>query len=271
MKFVLVLLCVCTAFSQRNIVKGTFKSNRLINFQTTEQPYKNTFEFIVGHRFGDTYSGVKDFFGLDFGASTYLGFDFGLTNSIQIGLGRLNFGKTYAFNGKMRLLRQRRKGGAPLSVSLYSVFNMRTQDNNEENLMLIQPLISHKLNKQFSVQLSPFFIQRFENTDRQIGAQSVYGFGLSGRVKVSKRTTLVAEGSFVLNRDEYNKNTIDNDKRELNTYSLAYNIEAAGHTFQVILSNTQEISTIRSLMGTNTDIGERHFYLGFNMTRLFTF
>lgn len=278
MKFILICILTFLSFSQKNKdVKGTFKSNKLINFQTIEQPYKNTFEFVVGHRFGDTYTGIKDFFGLDNGVQTYIGFDFGVTDKLQLGVARLSLNKTYSFNSKMKLIRQARKSGSPFSLSLYSAFDTKTADYAKEKLVLVQAILGKKINSKWSLQLSPFYIQRLEEKSQELGAQAIYGIGFSGRVKLTKRTSLIGEVSYVMNRDDFNDNSIlknnqqdYNYGRKLDSFSLAYNVEAGGHAFQVVVSNTQEISTIGTLIGTNTDFFERHFYIGFNMSRLFS-
>ena len=276
----LILICILTfiSFSKKNKdVKGTFKSNKLINFQTIEQPYKNTFEFVVGHRFGDTYTGIKDFFGLDNGVQTYIGFDFGITDELQLGVARLSLNKTYSFNAKIKLIRQARKNGSPFSLSIYSAFDTKTADYAKEKLFLVQAILGKKLNSKWTLQLSPFYIQSLEEKSQELGAQVVYGLGLSSRVKLTKRTSLIGEYSYVMNRNDFNANSVlqnnqqDYDYgRKQDSFSLAYNIEAGGHAFQLVVSNTQEISTIGTLLGTNTDFFERHFYIGFNMSRLFS-
>ncbi|UCH15128.1 MAG: hypothetical protein JSV22_03970, partial [Bacteroidales bacterium] len=68
-------------------VYGTFKTSRIINGHSIENPAKNDLYFIISHRFGRINEGAYNFFGLDF-STIRLGFDYGLTDRIALGIGR---------------------------------------------------------------------------------------------------------------------------------------------------------------------------------------
>lgn len=280
-QLVALLFVVALCYSQPRFVKGTFFSTRLVNAITTEQLYENTFQFNVGHRFGDTYSGLKDFFGLDLGASTSIGFDLGIKDYLSISVSRLSQNKIYEVSGKVRFFREERNNQSSVTFSGVFAYNKATLDGAQDEYALAQLLFSKRFTKDFSLQLSPFYIQRFENKAnslRVIGAQDIYGVLLASRYKLAKRHALVVEFALPFNRSVYNENSLPafsenfySDQQKYNVFSVGYNIEAAGHTFQIFATNTRSASVISSLIGTNTDISSRHFYLGFNISRLFQF
>lgn len=270
MRLLLLLgLCFLTSHAQSVAVKGVFKSTRLINISSTEQLYARTMEYRIGHRFGDANSGIKEFFGLDLGANTLLGFDFGVTDDIKLGFSRANRGKNYGFNGQYRIMRQRRDDSMPLTLSFLASTNYLSQELNKEAYYSAELLISRKFSSDLSLQLSPFFIQSAESEDLGTSLHAAYGIGVSGRYKFTTHTSLMFEWTPLFNRDDYNDKSHFSRQYDHDAFSLAYNIEAAGHTFQIIATNTQEASMITSKLGSNHKAFSKHFYLGFNITRLF--
>ena len=262
-------LCFLTSLAQSVATKGVFKSTRLINISTTEQLYARTMEYRIGHRFGDANSGIDEFFGLDLGANTLLGFDFGITDDIKLGFSRANRGKNYGLNGQYRFMRQTRDNSMPITLSLVASMNYLSQDLNKEAYYSTEFLISRKFNNALSLQASPFFIQSAESEDLGSPLHAAYGIGLSGRYKITTHTSIMLEWTPLFNRDDYNDKSHFNRQYDHDSFSIAYNIEAAGHSFQIIASNTQEASMITSKLGSNNAAFSKHFYLGFNITRLF--
>lgn len=254
---------------QDDPVTRTFRSTNIINQKSVDQLYEHTFEFRVGHRFGDVYSGLTDLFGLDLGASIYLGFDFGLTDNISVGFSRLNLGKTYEIHAQVKLLSQQKASGSPVSISLYAEADRLTQLDGGQSFTLLSLPIAKKFTPDFSVQIAPFYIQRVESKKLLEGHQRYFGTTLSAQYVLTKTMSLVVEYSPVFNRDEANKNSLN--PLGNNVFSFGTNIEIFGHTFQLMASNTQQISTIASQLGTNSNFSEKHFFLGFNLTRLYSF
>lgn len=261
-------------FSQKpDYVLETFKSTHLINVNTIEQLYDHTMEFTIAHRFGDSYSGLKDLFGIDLGANIYFAMDFALTNDLQIGLSRYSYNKVYEFNTKYRVFRQSGNGSIPVSFSLFAATQYQSDETaGHEKIFFLQSLIARKFNRSFSIQFSPFINQRLEykRGNLIIGSQFIYGVNFSGRYRLGKRQSIIMEWSKVLNKNEHNDNSPKDLKiGKIPSFSMALNIEAGGHTYQVIISNQPRINGIYSQLGTNSDLFKQHFYFGFNLTRLF--
>lgn len=261
-----------TSLSEPEPVTRTFRSTNIINQRSVDQLYSKTAEFRMGHRFGDSYSGLKDLFGIDLGASAYFGLDYGILDDWMAGFSRLGGAgslKTYEFHSQYRLLSQKTEDGSPVTLSLYGEADFATADGAEQTHLLIMPLIARKWTKAFSTQISPFYVQRLENKDSYTGAQPIFGSVVAANYVLSRKVSLTAEWIPVFNRTEVNSNSLATYK--WNTLSAGVNLEISGHTFQLLVSNTQNISTVGSLLGSNTDWTGRHFFIGFNITRLYSF
>ncbi|MEP6108582.1 DUF5777 family beta-barrel protein, partial [Nonlabens ulvanivorans] len=50
---------------QSTTVTSTWKSLKVVNFETTKLVAKNEFQLIISHRFGSVENGFDDLFGLD--------------------------------------------------------------------------------------------------------------------------------------------------------------------------------------------------------------
>ncbi|MCB0277916.1 MAG: hypothetical protein KDD94_00335 [Calditrichaeota bacterium] len=280
MKFIrLYLLVLIPIMAQMPThVFDTFKSTRLANISTVEQLYEGTLELAIAHRFGDAHSGIREFFGLDVSPSMYLMFDYGITDDIQLGVARYSRQKVYEISGKYRFFRQQRDDSTPLSLSMLATMMFQTEEFQEEKSLLTQLLIARKLGSVVSIQLSPFIVQRFESEQLDagnfltVGSQMVYGTGVSARFAIGKHNTIFLEWSDVFNKDDWNKNSLTRDQIKGGVFSIGYNIEVAGHTFQLIVSNTAKLNRHKSILGYSDgkqDLLDGHFYLGFNLTRLF--
>src|SRR6188768_2613039 len=67
-------------------VRSVFESTWLIDNQTTPVQQKGTFEFMMNHRFGTIYNGIKDIYGIyGAGANIRLGFSYTLLENVGFG------------------------------------------------------------------------------------------------------------------------------------------------------------------------------------------
>lgn len=66
---------------------ATFKTTRIINGHSVENPADGVLLFMISHRFGKLNSGAYDFFGLD-QATIRLGFEYGIGERLSVGIGR---------------------------------------------------------------------------------------------------------------------------------------------------------------------------------------
>lgn len=251
-------------------VKASFKTTRVINSHSLENPAGGVLDIKISHRFGFLNGGVYELFGLD-QASIRIGGDYGITDALMIGLGRSSFEKTYDGFVKWKLVRQS-KGARQIPVTLalmsgIAVNTLKWRNPDRENYFSSRLYFTHQLilgrkfSESTSLQLMPTLVHRnlVETTAEQ---NDVLALGIAGRQKLSKRVALNFEYYYVL-RDQILENYT-------NSLSLGFDIETGGHVFQLHFTNSTsmiEKGFVTETVGKWLD-GDIHF--GFNVSRVFT-
>lgn len=254
---------------KKSYVTATFKSTHLIDGHTVENLGAGVLDFRISHRFGELNGGFHSFFGLD-DANTRLGFDYGVTNWLMVGVGRSTFDKEYDGSVKIKLLRQTTDNRMPITLSYMGDISISDRDApaldsgqtyhfSNRMYFVNQLLIARKFNNWLSLQLMPTLIH-YNLVQKTSDPNDVFSLGVGGRVKVSNRVAITGEYYYVFNPMEgYN-----------NALSFGVDIETGGHVFQLVFSNSRNL-TERSFIGQTTgtwDNGDIHF--GFNISRVFT-
>jgi opacity protein-like surface antigen len=248
---------------------ATFKTTRVINGQSIENPPKGALNFVISHHFGRINEGWYEFWGLD-QANIRFGFEYGITDWLAIGIGRTSVEKTYDGSLKLKLLRQS-KGlrNMPITLSYYgdiSCTSLKWTEPERENYFssrleyLHQLLIARKFGSRVSVQLVPTYIHRnlVETADDQ---NDVWAIGAGGRVKISTRVAITGEYYYVLpgeTADDY-----------YNSFSIGVDLETGGHVFQIFLTNSQGLIGQQFIPETTGQWGKGDIHLGFNINRMF--
>ncbi|SFQ46519.1 DUF5777 family beta-barrel protein [Parafilimonas terrae] len=255
--------------------EATFMTTRLIDGHTVETTQAGVLDLKISHRFGQLNDGFYNLFGLDL-ANIRIGMDYGLTNRLTVGGGRSSFEKQYDLFLKYRLLRQAEGNkGMPLSVTLFTSAMLQTDTallkaekktdaklNTQDKLSYAyQVLIARKFTPGFSFQLMPSLIH--ENlVDSSFNPNDIFAIGAGAKLRVTKRSGISVEYYYVLPGTKF--------PGTYNTFSIGYEIETAGHVFQVHLSNSTGM-TERAFIAENPGRwkkGDIHF--GFNISRNFT-
>jgi hypothetical protein len=282
MKYLSALfICLFTIFStlaQEDLLEGygqeedktviaTWKSLKVVNFETTKLVALKEFQMVISHRFGSVENGIDDLFGMD-NAVTRFQFVYGLTEWMHIEASRTSFNKTYQLATKFKLKRQVREG-FPFSIALFTAL-----DTNTELDRVIYPklefvdrlgytaqfIIARKISKRFSAQLSPtLFHQNFVPFDPQDNTQ--FAIGLGARYKLTNRWSINADYGAHLNRA--------NESPFVNPLSVGVDLETGGHVFQMHFTNAQPMLTNGFLSQGTGDWLEGRFYFGFNLVRVF--
>ena len=127
---IFILICiVINSFSQENLLSffdseeemltfATFKTTKIINLESVEQPVEKELDFIISHRFGTLNSGITNLYGLDYG-NIRMCFNYGLTDNVTLGFARSSTYKVIDASIKAKLINQG-KDKFPLTISVYS-------------------------------------------------------------------------------------------------------------------------------------------------------
>lgn len=257
-----------------SLVVVTFKSPRLINGQTVETTQAGVLNLEISHRFGKLNEGFYNMFGLDV-ASMRLGFDYGITNRFSVGIGRSTFEKQYDGYLKYRVLWQTTDNKIPVSLTLLSTIMLETDTialKTEKRLNIspktadklsyaYQVLIARKFSSKFSLQLVPTLIH--ENlVDSSFNPNNFFAIGVGASLQVTKNSSI--------NLEYYYQPPGNKLPGTYNSLSIGYEIETAGHVFQLHISNSTGM-TERTFIAENDGRwmkGDIHF--GFNISRVFT-
>lgn len=256
--------------STTNFTAATFKGTRLINGQTVETKGKGALEFIFSHRFGALSSGAYDLFGLD-QAYVRLGLEYGLTDRLGVGIGRNSVDKTMDGYLRYKLMRQSTGEKAmPFTITAFGIAAAKLSPKTADAGYPIeltdrisytgQLLIARKINTSLSFQLMPTLVHK-NTVDRTIENNDTYAMGIGGRLKVTRSVALTTEYYYRFGVPE--GNTFNNP------IGFGVDIETGGHIFQLVMTNSQNLTERAFITETVGDFFKGDIHLGFNVTRTF--
>lgn len=284
--FILISI-VINSFSQENLLSffdseeeiltfATFKTTKIINLESVEQPAEKELDFIISHRFGTLNSGITNLYGLDYG-NIRMSFNYGLTDNVTLGFARSSTYKVIDASIKAKLINQGRDK-FPLTISVYSSLAydtltaaFSTNDQFSDNLSYFhQLLLARKINSNLSFQLSPSitkynFVSPFLDL-----SNTMYSLGIGGRYKLNKSVSVNSEWIPIIRSGTNFIHPFQNEKY-INSFSFGFDIETGGHVFQLFLSNSTAMFE-RGFINENFENwkdGGVHF--GFNISRVFNF
>lgn len=280
------LLITCSGLHAQEIIEKeyvsqTFSHWQLVNNQTTEVIPNKGYEFRIQHRFGaiqmnkDLY---KEFLGMDLIANIRISFGYALGNNLYMGVGRTKFNKTYDFEAKYRFLRQTKDNAMPISVAAYinaaiwskdypqltddyyfadstTAFAYQFSHRMSYNTQLI---VSRKFSDKFSMQVSPILI--YKNLAPVGKENHTVVLSASGRFKTGMKSAIIFEYAHALN----NRST-----DYVDPISIGVEWATVGHTFQFLISSTQDLIEQDIYTQDSYDYTEGYFLLGFNIKRTF--
>ena len=248
---------------------ATFKTGRIINGHSIENPERGDLLFLISHRFGTINTGFYNFFGLD-NSSTRLGLAYGISDRFSIGFGRATYQKTWDGYLKYKLIRQQSGNpGMPVTMSLVFAADINTlKPVDPEKTYTItnrmsyvtQILIARKFGPKLSLQITPTYIHK-NLVERRIDQNNIFVVGAGSRFKISSRVSLNAEYYYLLpgqTADDYH-----------NSFSVGFDIETGGHVFQLHLTNSQSIIERGFITETAGRWVDGDIRFGFNITRVF--
>jgi hypothetical protein len=254
---------------QKERVKYAFKSPRVINSHSIEFLNPGTLDFRILHRFGQLDQGYKNFFGLD-QASMRMSFDFGLLHNLMVGVGRSTFKKEVDAFIKYAPIRQSTgPWSSPVTVALVSgitVDGLPWADPNRENYFTSrlayyhQIIIGRKFSEGFTLQLSPTMVHK-NLVQQATDENDIYGLGIGGRLKLSKRVAFTWDYTHVLVGMP--------DSGYYNPLSVGLDIETGGHVFQLHFSNATGMNERAFITETTGKWGKGEIRFGFNLSRVF--
>lgn len=274
-------------------VIATFKSPQIVNGQSNETMHKHDLLFVVMHRFGDiagSSGGMQTFYGLDNSSDILIGFDYGISYRWSLGFGRTKGASNtitsqkqlFYVKTKYRLIRQSTDNRIPVSVTLFgnsvaSGMAKQTRDPTSDSdfqkfadrlSFVSQAIITRKFSDNFSLALSPTYVRR--NYVTFMDMNNIFGLGIGGRLKVSRRMAVIAD-YFLSFRSQESKNYFLQQKfRFYNPLGVGLEMETGGHVFNFIFTNSTAILENQFIPSTSSSWTKGGFRWGFSISRTFT-
>lgn len=279
-------------------VAYTFKSTRVISGQSVETDKKNAIDFRVVHRFGDMFAAKADnyhnLFGFDQASDIGIIVDYGITSDLSIGVGRMKGGGTIQelWNGgiKYKLLKQTTDFRIPFTISVFGNTCITSMLSSGDSTSIdyypktdlgfahrlsyvLEAMVASKITRWLSLQVSSTFVWR--NYVAYSDQNGIDFLGLSGRAKVSNRTSIVWEYYLPIVKDGEGGRYYFPTLRGIKNASyyppaqIGMEFETGGHVFDVNISNSTGILENDFLPNTNKNWLQGEFRLGFTISRVF--
>jgi hypothetical protein len=271
---------------KKPLTKAPFESGICMDAITVyTPPAAKTLEFVLQHRFGTIQNDWSDLFGIWGASNIRIGLNYSITPDVVVGFGTTKNKRYQDFNVKYTFLRQRDKG-FPLTIAYY--FDWAINATNESNFganytfsdrlsYYNELMVARRFCRMFSMQGS-FVFTHFNKVDTLLKNDAI-AFSLTGRLKVSPQTSVVASWSvpLVLGYDEpfilkygqdafyYSPNT------PLQNINLGVEISTSTHTFHIFIAAAQGIIPQEITMYNQNNFWNGEILLGFNLTRLWNF
>lgn len=256
---------------QKEFVKNSYKSTRVIMSHSLENLAGGVLDFRILHRFGMINEGAYQFFGLD-QATIRLGLDYAISDRLTVGIGRSSYKKEVDGFIKYKLLWQATgPKSSPVSVIYVggtTMNGLKFEDEEVDNYFTSrlgyyhQLIIGRKFSESLTLQIAPTFLH-LNIVPETLNRHDIYGGQLGGRIKLTKRLALTADYVFVVNGK-------DGDVEYKHPLSIGFDIETGGHVFQLHFTNATGMNERAFITETQGDWGKGDIQFGFNISRVFT-
>lgn len=254
-------------------VIATFKSTRVMFAPSTERVKENQLQFRISHLFNNISTGLNNLFGLDDVSNMQISFDYGLNDKVQLGFARSNKpDKTLQFSTKWSPIRQSTgKKAIPVSVSFYGGIDIKTTPYfpDERNAYFLgrldfvnMILISRKINKKLSLQLSPSYLHR-NLVETNASPNDLLSIGIGGRYMLNAHVSVNGEYFHTVKTKRFKPTS------STNSMNVGIDVETGGHVFQLYLSNSIALHPSKFLTNENKDFLKGQIQFGFSLMRVF--
>lgn len=249
--------------------KETFLGSRIGLTQSVEPLTTGVLDFEIQHQFGTINSGISEFFGLD-QATTRLGLIYGINDWLTVGYSRSGLNKTYDGSVKVRLFRQSKEKGFPITLSYFGDMGINTTTWNYTNVpyhishrfsYTNQLLIARKFGDHLSAQLSPTFIHR-NYVESRNADNDVIDIGFGARYLVGEKFGFTFDYHYLVSSYTANKYN--------NSLTIGVNILTAGHIFSLFATNSAGMIDQQFITSTADSWLDGGIHFGFTIVRSFT-
>ena len=266
------LLGILESEQDRNIqfIPATFKMTRIAIGHSTEVRSKGVLELFAANRFWNLPVDRSQSFIAD-RMSSRIALEYGITDKVTFGAGATTFDGLFDAHLKYRIFQKSGEKGLPFSITLFQ--NMSYNSSAFENQSIAddfsdrvaftsQLLLSKKISKDFSLQISPTFINKTLAL-AESDPENFFAIGFGGRYKLGSHLSIVSEYYYTTNPIK-SFNTFD-------TFAIGANWELGDIMLQFMLTNAVNMVEDTFITQTRNAFNFRNPNLnfGFNATYVF--
>lgn len=256
-------------------VRNTFGTSTLIENQTLESPYKGGLELEILHRFS-RIENYHNLYGIYGSANTRIGLNYGITDRLMVGAGTTKDYKLQDIQWKYLIIQQTEDNSMPVSLSYFGniVADLRTDDNfgpvsNFKQMhrfsYFTQLIVARKMSEKISLQIAPSFVY-FNSVTRYSDTEGYKNFNLGlsagGRFNVIGNQSLIVEYDQLLTKQDLGTTLTKQPSPNL---SFGWEIGTATHSFQIFVTNYNQIINQRNLVFNTNDFSNGDYLVGFNI------
>lgn len=255
-------------------VLPAFKLTRIAFGHSTEVRSKGVLELFTATRFWN-FPNERSDRAASFVAdkvTTRIALEYGISDRLSFGLGGTTFDGLFDGYFKYKLLDQKKGDNPfPFNITLFqgasynssSIPNPAIADDFTDRLgFTTQVLISKRLSKKFSLQLSPTFVHKSLGVPSQDDS-NFFAIGFGARYKIGPHMALVSEYYKTLNPIT-SFDTFD-------PFAIGVNWEVGDILIQMMLTNTRNLveDTFITQTRNNFNFRDPNLHFGFNATYVF--
>ncbi len=251
-------------------IPATFKMTRITVGHSTEVRGKGILELFVANRFWNTPAERSQSFVVD-RMSSRIALEYGITDKLTLGAGATTFDGLFDAHLKYRMLQHAGEKGRPFSMTLFQNMSYNSSpiaseaiadDFSERAAFTSQLLLSKKVSKDFSLQVSPTYIHKTLALAED-DPKNFFAVGLGARYKLGGHLSLVSEYYHTFNPIE-SFETFD-------TFAIGANWELGDIMLQFMLTNAVNMVEDAFIAQTRNNFNFRNPNLnfGFNATYVF--
>ncbi|MCU4165457.1 DUF5777 family beta-barrel protein [Carboxylicivirga caseinilyticus] len=259
-------------------VREPFLSGVLLDNQTTFVPVKNTFEYVIQHKFGTMDNGFKDVFGIYAPlASIRMGINYVPIKNMQIGYGLSKHRMYSDFSVKYTIAEQTRQNSMPVAITLYAncAIDARDKDVFGKNYTFknrlayfSQIILSRKFGELMTIQANGSFTH-YNKTDLEIDHDKI-SIGVNGRIAINYKYSIIFQYDhpLKLNSITEHREFVDHPKPNV---GIGWEIRTSAHVFQLFASSSDNFVSQHNTMFNQNDWLDGQLKFGFTITRLYNF
>ncbi|MFD2586715.1 DUF5777 family beta-barrel protein [Croceitalea marina] len=256
-----------------SFVPPTFKITRIAIGHSTEVRGKGILEVSAFNRFWNLPSDRSQSFIAD-RMSSRLALEYGISDRLTFGMGGTTFDGLFDGHFKYRVMQRDKNGkGYPFSLTVFQNFRYDSsafanpdlgRNFSDRTAFTSQILLSKKVSKDFSFQISPTYIHRGES-EFENDPNNFFSIGFGARYRLGSHFSLASEYYHTLNPVE--------SIETFNPFAIGVNWELGDIMLQFMLTNAQSIVEDAFILNTRNNFNFRNPNLnfGFNATYVIHF